>query len=91
MTTSHMAWHTERKGGRDLPSPILVNDVVVVISMTGIVSGYDAHDGQENSGRKGWAEIFPDRPCRRGARLRTLGEWRSPGDAAWQGLRTPGT
>jgi outer membrane protein assembly factor BamB len=47
VTDSHMAWHTERRGGRDLPSPILVDDCLVVISMTGIATAYDAHGGEE--------------------------------------------
>jgi outer membrane protein assembly factor BamB len=42
-----MAWHTERRGGRDLPSPILVEDCLVAISMSGIATGYDAHTGEE--------------------------------------------
>jgi outer membrane protein assembly factor BamB len=47
VTDSHMAWHTPRSGGRDLPSPVLADECLVVISMGGIVSGYDAHDGEE--------------------------------------------
>ncbi|MGI9471815.1 MAG: PQQ-binding-like beta-propeller repeat protein [Rubripirellula sp.] len=47
VTETQMTWHTERRGGRDLPSPILLGDTLVVISMAGIVTGYDAHSGQE--------------------------------------------
>ena len=47
VTDSHMAWHTERRGGRDLPSPVLAGDCMVVIGMKGIVTGYDAHTGSE--------------------------------------------
>jgi outer membrane protein assembly factor BamB len=47
VTKTHMAWHTDRRGGRDLPSPILVDDCLVAISMSGIATGYDAHTGQE--------------------------------------------
>jgi outer membrane protein assembly factor BamB len=47
VTQSHMAWHTVRRGGRDLPSPVLAGDCLVVIGMAGIVTGYDAHSGQE--------------------------------------------
>ena len=47
VTQSRMVWHTERRGGRDLPSPVLAGDCVVVISMAGIVTGYDARSGQE--------------------------------------------
>ena len=47
VTETHMAWHTDRRGGRDLPSPILVDECLVAISMSGIVTGYDAHSGEE--------------------------------------------
>ena len=47
VTKTHMAWHTDRRGGRDLPSPILVDDCLVAISMSGIATGYDAHTGKE--------------------------------------------
>ncbi|QDV70213.1 outer membrane biogenesis protein BamB [Rosistilla carotiformis] len=47
VTQSHMAWNTPRRGGRDLPSPILVGDTLVVFGMAGVVTGYDAHDGTE--------------------------------------------
>ena len=46
VTDSHMKWHTRRSGGRDLPSPVLVGDVMFVISMGGIATGYDALDRQ---------------------------------------------
>ncbi|QDV57919.1 PQQ-binding-like beta-propeller repeat protein [Rosistilla oblonga] len=45
VTETHMAWHTPRRGGRDLPSPILVGDTLVAVGMAGVVTGYDAHDG----------------------------------------------
>jgi len=47
VTKSHMAWHTDRRGGRDLPSPILVDNCLVAISMAGIATGYDAQSGEE--------------------------------------------
>ena len=47
VTETHMAWHTDRRGGRDLPSPILVDECLVAISMSGIATGYDAHSGEE--------------------------------------------
>lgn len=47
VTKSHMAWHTDRRGGRDLPSPILVDGCLVAISMSGIATGYDALSGEE--------------------------------------------
>lgn len=47
VTDSHMAWHTPRKGGRDLPSPILAGDALVVFGMAGIATGYDPINGKE--------------------------------------------
>jgi outer membrane protein assembly factor BamB len=46
ITRSHMAWHTPRKNGRDQPSPILVGDYLVVASMTGITTCYQASTGK---------------------------------------------
>src|SRR5262245_37261378 len=46
VTKSHMAWHTPRKNGRDQPSPILVDDYLVVCSMQGITSCYQASTGK---------------------------------------------
>jgi outer membrane protein assembly factor BamB len=45
VTTTHMAWHTPRKGGRDCPSPIVVGNYVIVCNMAGIATCYDAKDG----------------------------------------------
>ena len=47
VTQSHMAWHTPRKGGRDLPSPVLTDEALVVVGMSGIATGYDPIDGAE--------------------------------------------
>jgi outer membrane protein assembly factor BamB len=47
VTKSHMAWHTPRKAGRDQPSPIVVGDVLIVVSMDGIGIGYDTKSGRE--------------------------------------------
>lgn len=47
VTKSHMLWHTKRKNGRDGPSPLLVNDLVIVTSMKGICSTYEAATGKE--------------------------------------------
>lgn len=47
ITKSHMAWHTERRGGRDLPSPIFVNDTLFVTNMAGIATSYDGKTGKE--------------------------------------------
>jgi outer membrane protein assembly factor BamB len=46
VTKSHMAWHTPRKNGRDQPSPILVGDYLVVASMTGMTTCYQASAGK---------------------------------------------
>ncbi|REJ70959.1 MAG: hypothetical protein DWQ29_24795 [Planctomycetota bacterium] len=47
VTETHMAWHTER-GGRDLPSPIIVDGVVLVSSLrSAVITGYDAESGKE--------------------------------------------
>jgi len=45
VTSTHMAWHTPRKGGRDCPSPIVVGDFAIVCDMTGIATCYSASDG----------------------------------------------
>ena len=47
VTKTHMAWHTKRSGGRDLPSPVAVGDYVFVVNMTGIATLYDAAGGKE--------------------------------------------
>jgi outer membrane protein assembly factor BamB len=45
VTSTHMAWHTPRKGGRDCPSPIVVGQFVIVCDMSGIATCYDVADG----------------------------------------------
>ncbi len=47
ITKSHMAWHTPRKSGRDQPSPIVVGEFVIVVSMDGLGFCYDATTGKE--------------------------------------------
>lgn len=48
ITDSHMAWHTPRKTGRDLPSPIVVKNTVLAVEMRGgILTGYEVNDGKE--------------------------------------------
>jgi outer membrane protein assembly factor BamB len=47
VTSTHMAWHAPRGGGRDLPSPILQNKCVVVLGMKAIATGYDATTGKQ--------------------------------------------
>ncbi|MCB1232134.1 MAG: PQQ-binding-like beta-propeller repeat protein [Verrucomicrobiae bacterium] len=46
VTKSHMVWNARRKGGRDLPSPAVVDDIVLISSMSGILSAYDAKSGE---------------------------------------------
>ncbi len=46
VTEKNMAWHTERKGGRDLPAPILVGDYLTVANMGGITTGYESSSGK---------------------------------------------
>ncbi|MCA9119669.1 MAG: PQQ-binding-like beta-propeller repeat protein [Planctomycetaceae bacterium] len=45
---SHEVWRTKRKGGRDLPSPIVVGKYLVVVSLQpGLATCYDASTGKE--------------------------------------------
>lgn len=46
VTESRMKWHAERRGGRDLPSPAVVDGYVIIASMSGITSCYDAKSGE---------------------------------------------
>jgi outer membrane protein assembly factor BamB len=46
ISKTHMKWHAKRNGGRDLPSPAAVNGLVLVTSMSGIITCYDAKDGK---------------------------------------------
>jgi outer membrane protein assembly factor BamB len=45
--SSHLAWHTPRKSGRDQPSPILIKDYLIVTSMGGLATCYQASTGKE--------------------------------------------
>ncbi len=47
VTRTRMAWHTPRRSGRDQPSPIVVGDDVLVSSMDGILTCYEAATGKE--------------------------------------------
>ncbi|MCE9606987.1 MAG: PQQ-binding-like beta-propeller repeat protein [Planctomycetia bacterium] len=47
VTKTHMAWHVPRKGGRDIPSPIVVGKFIVMVDTGGIATCYDAADGHE--------------------------------------------
>ena len=46
VTETHMLWHASRKGGRDLPSPAVVNGTLFISSMSGIASSYDVDSGE---------------------------------------------
>lgn len=46
VSTTHRAWEARRQGGRDLPSPAVVGDYVLVSSMSGILTTYDAKTGE---------------------------------------------
>lgn len=46
VSTSHRVWEARRQGGRDLPSPSVVGDYVLISSMSGILTTYDAKTGE---------------------------------------------
>ena len=47
VNATHEVWRTVRKGGRDLPSPIVVGDFLVVASLNpGIITCYEAGTGE---------------------------------------------
>jgi outer membrane protein assembly factor BamB len=47
VTQTHQAWHTPRKSGRDLPSPVVVEKYLLAASMAGILFCYDCETGKE--------------------------------------------
>ena len=47
VTGTHMAWHTPRGGGRDLPSPIAVGNYLFGLTKSGILTCYDTQSGKE--------------------------------------------
>lgn len=48
VTETNMLWHTPRNTGRDLPSPIIVGDQMLVVNMQGgILTSYATNDGKE--------------------------------------------
>jgi outer membrane protein assembly factor BamB len=47
VTESHQTWRLTRKGGRDLPSPLVIDDYLLVANMGGILTCYHALTGQE--------------------------------------------
>jgi hypothetical protein len=42
-----MAWHTPRRGGRDTPSPIAIDNYIIVTDMKGVATCYDCETGRE--------------------------------------------
>ena len=46
VTETRMIWHTPRRGGRDVPSPILVDRFLLATDMTGVGTCYDPTDGK---------------------------------------------
>ncbi len=47
VTKTHKMWHTPRRVGRDLPSPIVLDGQMLVVSMQGVICSYDADTGKE--------------------------------------------
>ncbi|MGD9724275.1 MAG: PQQ-binding-like beta-propeller repeat protein [Pirellulales bacterium] len=47
VTATHRLWHTPRKAGRDLPSPVVVGNYLLACSMPGILFCYDCASGKE--------------------------------------------
>ncbi len=47
VTATHMPWHTPRKSGRDCSSPIVIGNYIIVTSLDGIATCYDAVDGHQ--------------------------------------------
>lgn len=47
VTETHMIWHTPRRSGRNLASPILVGNYLLTVAMEGNAYGYDALSGKE--------------------------------------------
>lgn len=53
ITKTHMAWHTPRKTGRVVASPIVVNNYLIAVSLSGDCWCYDTETGKEL-----WKERF---------------------------------
>ena len=51
MGEAHRVWHTPRRVGRDLPSPAVVGDQALVMSMQGMLTSY-----QTATGKKVWEQ-----------------------------------
>ena len=46
VTATHRVWDAKRTGGRDQPSPAVVGDFVLITSMSGVLTTYDAKTGK---------------------------------------------
>ena len=47
VTETHRQWHTPRRAGRDLPSPVVAGNYLLGCSMPGILFCYDCQSGEE--------------------------------------------
>ena len=47
VTDTHRVWHTQRRAGRDVPSPVVIDNYLLACSMAGILVCYDTHTGKE--------------------------------------------
>ncbi len=47
VTKTHRVWHTPRRVGRDLPSPIVLDGQMLLSSMQGVIVSYDSDTGKE--------------------------------------------
>ncbi len=47
VTETHRLWHTPRRAGRDLPSPVVIGNYLLACSMPGILFCYDCETGKE--------------------------------------------
>jgi outer membrane protein assembly factor BamB len=47
VTETHMAWHTRRGGGRDLPSPVVIGKYMLAVNMDGVLACYESPTGKE--------------------------------------------
>ena len=47
VTETHRTWHTPRRGGRDLPSPVVIGKYMLAVNMPGILYCYDCETGKE--------------------------------------------
>ncbi len=47
VTATNKIWFTKRGGGRDLPSPIVLDGQMLVVNMQGVITSYDSDTGKE--------------------------------------------